>query len=96
MPKKTFTRDEVRTLMAVFDTVIPAMSVEELLKRAPTLAEEVDIDAVADFAAEVPSKVPGVLGELQNLLPAHLPPEKIAEVKMVLGLMRCVAGPGAR
>ncbi|CAK9782675.1 long-chain fatty alcohol dehydrogenase [Cutaneotrichosporon oleaginosum] len=87
MPK-AFTRDEVRTMMAVFDTVIPSMSVEELLKRAPGLAEEVDIDVVADYAAEVPSKVPGVREELQSLLAAHLAPEKIAELKTVLGLMR--------
>ncbi|BEJ02040.1 hypothetical protein CcaverHIS631_0607220 [Cutaneotrichosporon cavernicola] len=86
--KYAFTKDEERTLMAVFDTAIPAMSVEELLKIAPGLSGEVDADSVAAFAAEVPSQVPGLREELHTLLPAFLTPEKMAELKMVLGLMR--------
>lgn len=83
-----FTRDELRTLMAVFDTAIPAMPIEELLKLAPSLVDEVDIDLVAEFAAQTPSQLPKVREELLTLIPAVAKPAQIAELKLVLKLMR--------
>ncbi|GMK57947.1 hypothetical protein CspeluHIS016_0407810 [Cutaneotrichosporon spelunceum] len=90
--KHAFTREEERTLMAVFDTAIPAMTAAELLELVPSLANEVDEKTVAAFAAEVPSQVPGLREELHTILPAHVTPEKIAELKMVLRLMRGYLG----
>lgn len=87
MPAEVFTEDELKTLFAVFDTVIPAMPIEELLKRAPHLAEY-DIELVDEFASQVPSSIPELREEVVTFLPKIIKPAQIAELKQVLGLMR--------
>lgn len=87
----SFTKDELETLYAVFDTIIPAMPVEELVERAPTLGAEVDADTIAAFAEETPSKCSEFRRVVEEVLPVNLPPPKLAELKLVCSLLRYVS-----
>jgi len=89
-PAHTFTDDEVETLLAIFDTVIPAISPEELVKLAPSLTEDVDAETIAAFAAETPSTTPKFRRALTEVLPSMLSPAKMAEFKQALGLLQYV------
>lgn len=82
-----FTRAELKTLYAVFDTVVPAIPVEQLIDLSPALVN-IDIEDVAAFAAETPSSLEQVKENTKDMLPRNLPPQKMAELKQVLGLLR--------
>lgn len=81
------TRAEREALYAVYDTVVPAIPVEQLIDLSPALVD-IDIEDVAAFAAETPSMLESVRRDTENMLPATLPPHKVAELKQVLGLMK--------
>lgn len=85
---QTLTDEECETLLACVDTVAPAIAAEELKALAPQLADDVSQDTIAAFAAEVPSNIESLREDLKYLLPSQLPPAKLADLKMVLGLLR--------
>jgi hypothetical protein len=88
MPALAFTKDEVETLLAVFDTLIPVVDPADLCKLAPTLAVDVDPKVIETFAAEVPSANPEFMHCLTEILPTLLTPAKVAELKQAIGLLR--------
>lgn len=85
---QTFTDEEAETLLACVDTVAPSIAADELRALAPYLDTEVSADTIAAFAAEVPSSIESLREDLKFLLPSQLPPAKLADLKMVLGLLR--------
>lgn len=85
---QTFTDDEIETFLACIDTVAPSMAAEELRALAPHLQDEVSEEAIAAYAAEVPSTVAALREDLQQILPSQIPPAKLADLKMVLGMLR--------
>lgn len=88
-----FTQDELETLYAVCDTIIPAVSADDLKAAlaASGVNVEVPADVLAAFAAETPSQNDGFKQMLTTSLPAVLPQEKRDELRLVLGLLRYVA-----
>lgn len=83
------TKQEVKTLLAVFDTIIPAIPLEALLKGAPHLAEEgIDTETLKQYAAERPSELPKLREELDTLVPYVVKPSQMTELKLVLSLLR--------
>lgn len=87
-----FTQDELETLYAVCDTIIPAASADDL--QAALSANNVNVNVPADtlaaFAAETPSSNDAFRLMLTTTLPAALPPHKRDELRQVLSLLRYV------
>lgn len=89
-PEHKFTPEDVETILSLCDTVIPAVSVSDLIARVPGIDKEVDPATLAAFAAETPSKNAKYVEEVNDLLPTVLSPEKLAELKQVVWLLRYV------
>lgn len=83
------TKQEIKTLLAVFDTIIPSIPLEALLQGAPHLAKEgIDSEILKQYASEKPSELPKLREELDTLVPYVVKPFQMSELKLVLSLLR--------
>lgn len=86
---RAFTAEELETLFSIFDTFLPSISVSELLQCAPSAAYAGD-KAVAAFAEDSPSRNELFRKVVTEVIPANIPPAKLAELKGVLQILRYV------
>lgn len=84
------TEEELETLFAAYDTFIPSISASELLQKAPNAAYA-DEKSLKEFAEEAPSQLANVRRIVTELIPKYQPPNKIADLKMALNLLRWVS-----
>jgi hypothetical protein len=98
-PAKTFTAEELETLLAIADTIIPSLTDAEtealqghVSKYASSSAP--DTSSVVEFARQCPSMMPEYVHDISVVVPARLPTESMVELKQALsalGYCSCIS-----